>query len=104
VAILSTSFETSNSNEIQKKMAVNMDAGRHCTLKVRVVNDDDIKGAPIVVSSPHLLTLIINYKPHDIMEMFGPSTLRPFSCFHLCGSYFGWEKSGRIWSIHECRM
>ena len=58
-----------------------MDAGRHFILKVRVVNVDDMKGAPIVVSSPHLLTLIINYKPCDLMDMLGPSTLRPSHAF-----------------------
>jgi len=58
-----------------------MDAGRHCTLKVRAVNADDMKDAPIVVSSPDLLTLIINYKPYDIMDGLGRSTLRPSHVF-----------------------
>ena len=44
-----------------------MEAGRHCTMNVRVVNVHDMKSAPNAVSSPHLLALI-NSKPYDKMD------------------------------------
>ena len=64
-----------------------MEPGGRCTSKVRVLNVDDMKGARIVVSSPHLLT--VNYKSYDneIANELGPSTLRTANAF-ICVEVF----------------
>jgi hypothetical protein len=78
---VTTSFETSNSNKIQLYLALSMELGGHCTMKVRVMNVDDMKGAPIAVSSPQLLALM-HYKPFYEMDGgIGASTLGPSHAF-----------------------